>query len=186
MIKISKRLECVAKKVTKKSCVLDVGTDHGLLPVYLIEKKIAKKVIASDVIKSIVENTRKSINSKGLTEYIKVVLSDGLKDINDKKIIGESVDTIIIAGMGGILMRDILLNRETFLKGKKLILSPHRDADVVRKYLHKIGFKIIEETIIEDRKDKFYNIIVAEEGNDSLYTKFDYKFGKKIFGGSIC
>lgn len=180
MIKISKRLEKVASKVKKKSYVLDVGTDHGILPMYLIEKNIACSVIASDVVPSIVEKTKKEVSKNNMQDKIKVVLSDGLKDIDDKRIIGNKIDTIIIAGMGGILTETILKNRVRFVKGKRLILSPHRDVDLVRKYLHKIGYKIVSEDMIEDRNDKYYNVIVAEEGKDSLYNELDYKLGKKL------
>ena len=61
MIKISKRLQCVAQNVNRNSSVLAVGTDHGLLTMYLIENKIAQKVIASDVIQSIVDKTSNPI-----------------------------------------------------------------------------------------------------------------------------
>lgn len=180
MIKISKRLERVASCVNKKSIVIDVGTDHGLLPMFLIENKIAKKAIASDVVKSIVERTSDSIKHNGFSDDIKVVLSDGLKNINDEKILGQKADTIIIAGMGGILTCDILNARKDFIRDKKLILSPHRDDDLVRKTLHANGFKITKEEILEDKEDKFYHIICATFGNDTKYKDIDYKLGKKL------
>lgn len=175
MIKISPRLMLVTKFIKKNSYVLDVGTDHGLLPMYLVENKIIDKAVASDVVPSIVEKTKAKVKENKLDDKIKVVLSDGLKDIKENKI-----DTIIIAGMGGILTVDILKAREKFLKGKTLILSPHRDVDLVRKYLHEIGFKITKEEILEDREDKFYTIIKAVEGKDTYYSELDYKLGKKL------
>ena len=175
MVKLSPRLTLVSKFVKKNSYVLDVGTDHGLLPMYLVENKLIKKAIASDVVPSIVEKTKAKVKENKLDDKIKVVLSDGLKDIKDNK-----VDTIVIAGMGGILTVDILKARVKFLKGKTLILSPHRDSDLVRKYLHEIGFKITKEEILEDREGKFYTIIKAVEGKDTYYSELDYRLGKKL------
>lgn len=175
MIKISPRLTLVSEFIKKNSYVLDVGTDHGLLPMYLVEKGIVKKAVASDVVPSIVEKTKAKVKENKLDDKIKVVLSDGLKDIKES-----SIDTIVIAGMGGILTVDILKARTKYLKGKTLILSPHRDVDLVRKYLHQIGFKITKEEILEDREDKFYTIIKAVEGKDTYYSELDYKLGKKL------
>ena len=180
MIKLSKRLEHVASYVKKNSIVIDVGTDHGLLPMYLIENKIAKKAIASDVVPSIVEKTKDAVLMNGFSDDIKVVLSDGLKNINDKKILGIDTDTIIIAGMGGILTSDILKAKKDYLKNKTLILSPHRDDELVRRTLHELGFKITSEEVLEDREDKFYHIICAKEGKDTNYKDIDYKLGKKL------
>ena len=146
MIKLSKRLEHVASYVTKNSIVIDVGTDHGLLPMYLVENKIIKKAIASDVVPSkaampdrsyrfppffesigsmrrkkknmTTDNFDNQIIKNGFKENIKVVLSDGLKSINDKKILNEETDTVIIAGMGGILISDILKARRDYIDNK--------------------------------------------------------------------
>lgn len=175
MIKISKRLEKVASYVKKNDVLLDVGTDHGLLPMYLVEKKIINEAIASDVVEKIIDKTSKAVKENGFDKNIKVVLSDGLKNINDK-----NVTVITIAGMGGILISDILKNKKKYLKGKRLILSPHRDSDVVRKTLHELNFKIVDEDVLLDKNDKFYNFIIATEGIDSKYTANDYKLGKKL------
>lgn len=180
MIKLSKRLEHVSRYVKKNSIVIDVGTDHGLLPMYLVENKIVKQAIASDVVSSIVTKTRDAVNKNGFGDQIKVVLSDGLKNINDKKILGTDTDTIVIAGMGGILTSDILKARKDYIKNKNLILSPHRDDELVRRTLHELGFKITSEEVLEDREDKYYHIICAKTGSDTKYTDNDYKLGKKL------
>lgn len=175
MIKISKRLEKVASYIIRNDYVLDVGTDHGLLPMYLIKKGIINEAIASDIVPSIVASTTKAVREKGLDKSIKVVLSDGLKNIKDK-----DITTIVIAGMGGILISDILKQRKDYIKNKRLVLSPHRDDDIVRKTLHELGFKITDEDVLEDKENKFYHFIIASSGEEKKYKDEEYILGKKL------
>jgi len=175
MVKLSKRLMKVAERVKKGDIVVDVGTDHGLLPIYLIEKGIAKRAIASDIIEEICTKTKEKIKDLGYLEKIRVIKSDGLLNVKD-----EEVNDVIIVGMGGMLICEILNKSLAYLEDKTLILGPHRDNDKVRRFLHKVGFKIVSEDIVEDKNNKFYYIITAKKGKDEEYSDFEYEFGKKL------
>jgi tRNA A22 N-methylase len=88
-----------------------------------------------------------------------MILSDGFDNVND------NFDTAILAGMGGILITNILSKGLDKIKGAKLIIEPNSDASLVRDFLAKNNYKITYENAIYDA-NKYYEIIVAEEGNE--------------------
>ena len=93
-MELSKRLTKVASLVTEGASVADIGTDHGYIPIYLIENNIAARAIALDINKGPLERARMHIVGHGLKGQIETRLSDGLKEVKP----GE-VDTMIAAGM---------------------------------------------------------------------------------------
>lgn len=174
-INISNRLIAVASMVTPGYVVTDIGTDHGYVPIYLIENNIANRVIAMDVNKGPLERAKDNIKKNAFENKIETRLSDGFAAMQK----GEA-DIAVIAGMGGELMVNIMeKGRDVVLGLKEMVVSPHSEIDVVRRYLHKIGFKIEEEKIIKD-EGKFYTIIRCVKGEDKVYTELEYKYGAKL------
>jgi len=172
---LTKRLEKIASYVKKDAIVADVGTDHGYIPIELAKKGIVSKAYAMDINKGPLEKAESNIKAYGVDHMVKVILSDGLTGLDD-----ESVDTVLIAGMGGMLISKILTEGMDQLKGvKRLILSPHLDVDVVRKSVHQLGFSIVEEDMIIDEK-QYYNIIVCEKGSELYHSQKDYQYGKLL------
>lgn len=165
-MKISNRLKECAKFVTPYRNVADVGTDHALLPIYLVKQNLADKVIASDVGVGPLGFAKRNVMSEGI-KNIDVVLSDGIKHITD------DTEVIIISGMGGKLIADIL--KDDLRNTKKLILQPNMAANLLRLHLQSIGFKITEEVVLNDN-NIYYEIIIAEKGEMSL-TEDEVIFG---------
>ncbi|MBR3588877.1 MAG: SAM-dependent methyltransferase [Clostridia bacterium] len=173
MIKLDTRLKMAADEVRQGKKVVDIGTDHAYLPAYLIENNICPSAIAADIGKGPLENAKKVVStSKELSDRIELRLSDGLKEIES-----DETDDIVIAGMGGILISEILtaapwVKDET----KRLILQPMSHAEDVRRYLCENGFEIIKEKACTDGKHN-YIIIVAEfrnkinDKNEAFYYK---------------
>lgn len=171
---LSERLLNIANLVPKCDLAIDIGTDHAYVPIYLVKKNIAKNVIASDISKGSVQKAQQNVNLNNCKDRIECRLGDGLDVLYDN----EYADVIIVAGMGGMLVNYVLnINKEAFKKTKRLILQPQRDNDKVRKFVHSIGFKIIDEKIFYD-DDKLYNIIVCEKGQDYQYSEKEYLYGK--------
>ena len=173
LIKLDTRLKMAAEEVRQGKRVADIGTDHAYLPAYLIENGICPTAIAADIGKGPLENARKVVSaSKELSEKIELRLSDGLKEIE-----AYETDDIVIAGMGGILISEIL-SAAPWVKdeAKRLILQPMSHAEDVRKYLCKNGFEIIKEKASTDGKHN-YILIVAEFKNktDDKDDAFYYK-----------
>lgn len=170
---ISFRLNKIAEKVSKNSIIADIGTDHAYIPIFLYKNNIIKKAIACDISKGSLEKAKLNILKYNLGQYIETRLGNGLEKVS----LEDNVDTIIMAGMGGMLMIDILKNDMEIAKASKtLILQPQKDIVEVRKFLHKNEFQIQDEEMIID-EGKFYNIIIAKKGIQS-FTEKEYMFGK--------
>ena len=179
-IKISDRLEKVAKCVNKGNRVADIGCDHAYTAIYMIKNNIAKNVIAMDINKGPLHKADNNIKEYGCEKQIETRLSDGAKELQ----VGE-VDTILISGMGGRLTKKILEESLDVIKSSsQLVLQPQSEIYIVRQFLHEIGFKIeCEDMLIDD--GKYYVIInaineytknkitdISRENNKELFDKY--------------
>jgi len=173
-VRISERLKCVADNVTFNHTVADIGCDHAYTSIYLVKNKISPHVYAMDVNKGPLLCARKNVEMHGLTDKITIILSNGLKEVKPDY----DIDTVLISGMGGNLMIDILTDGKiNEVKYKELILQPQSHIADLRKYLHESGYKIVNEQMVYE-DSKYYNIIKAVYGKDSIYTETEYEYGK--------
>lgn len=171
---ISERLKAVAGMVTKGKKVADIGTDHGYVPIYLVENSICSKVYAMDINEGPLKIADKNIAIHGLSDKIETIQSNGMEKLKDNM-----VDGAIISGMGGDLIVDIL-SRGKNIKGiNELVLSPHRRVDLVRKYLLENNWEIIDEKMLID-SGKYYTIIKVLKNDEKLhmYSDVELKYGK--------
>lgn len=142
-------MKAVASMVTPGNVLADVGTDHGYVPISLVQRKKIPKAIAMDVNKGPLKRATTHIADSQLGEFIETRLSDGVKKLE----VGE-VDSILIAGMGGELVIHILSDgMEVCRSVKELILQPQSELEKVRQFLRENNFKIVDEDmVIEDGK----------------------------------
>ena len=166
---LSKRLKTVSDLVSPCEKVADIGTDHGYVPIYLIKENIAEFAYAMDVNEGPLNIAKANIIEEGLEDRIETILSDGFDNFGDR-----NAESVIIAGMGGDLIVDIL-SRASKYDFKELVLSPHKRVDLVRKHLCESGYKIIDEKMVEDA-GKYYPVIKAHKG-DSDYSEVQLEFG---------
>lgn len=151
---ISKRLVLIANLVTPGNRVADIGTDHGYVPIYLLRNNIAPSAIAVDISGPSLEKAKENIISANLKEKIECRLSDGLEKIENAE-----VESIIVAGMGGILIDRILrADVKKTLSFREIILAPHRDVGLIHKFADEFSCSIAYDNTILDKK-KYYNII---------------------------
>ena len=170
MIKLSKRLLSIANLVDDNSKVVDIGCDHGLVSIYLAMNKQNISIIASDINQNALDNAIKNINKYHLEDKIKVCLSNGLENINDE------IDTIIISGMGGHTIIDILTNNQEKLNTvNNIIIQSNNDIEYVRRKIVKLGYYIKKEELILD-KNIYYTVILFTKGKKK-YTNKEYYFG---------
>ncbi|MBR3631367.1 MAG: SAM-dependent methyltransferase [Oscillospiraceae bacterium] len=160
---LSARLQACASFVTQGGRICDVGTDHALLPVWLVEQGIAAEAIAADIGSGPLQAAERTIAAHGLTGRIRTILSDGLANIPERE-----VTDIIIAGMGGETMVHILASAPFPLDGKRLILQPMTKAEILRQWLYSHGFVIREECCARE-DNRLYAVMLAE------YTGACYK-----------
>ena len=140
-MQLSERLRMAAGLVTKGNIVADIGCDHAYTSIYLCKEGIAPRVIAMDVNRGPLLMAKKHVEEEGLGETIALRLSDGLKEL----VPGEA-ETILLCGMGGLLMMKILTDcPETTAAAKELILQPQSEVGEVRHFLHNSGLKMLNE-----------------------------------------
>ena len=147
-ITLSPRLLAAAAFV-RGGALIDVGTDHAYLPVYLMQNGIIERAVACDVAKMPLQNAAETVKLTGFTEKIQLRLSDGLDAVSP-----DEADEIVFAGMGGTLICR-LLSRAYWLKNasKHLIFQPQSRAEELRAYLYDNGFEILgEKAVFEGRR----------------------------------
>ncbi len=153
---LSERMRAVAHMVSAGSVVCDVGCDHGLVSVYLVQQRISPRVLAMDLREGPLGAAREHVTAYCLEDRIEVRLSDGLH----KYEIGEA-DTLVCAGMGGGLMRRILEEEpEKASSFRELVLQPQSETEAFRHFLRVNGYTILDETMLEE-EGKFYQIMRA-------------------------
>jgi len=171
MINISPRLKQISSFVEDNSKIIDIGCDHGLVDIHLMQTKKNLQILASDINKNALNNAINNIKKYNYTDKIKTQVSDGIKDIDTT-----AYDRIIISGMGGRSIIGILKDSPKVLKKvDTIILSPNNYQEDVKRYLTKNNFYIYNEEFVKDGKF-IYQIIIFKKGKKK-YTKKDYFFG---------
>lgn len=172
-MQLSKRLKAVASFVTEGNILADIGTDHGYIPIYLVKNGIIPRAFAMDINKGPLERADEHIAEEGLHDSIETRLSNGLDKLYENE-----ADTVLVAGMGGALIIDILQRgRKVLDTVKELVLSPHSEWEEVRRYLGDSGYKITQEDMLIDA-EKYYVIIKAIKEKPEEYDEVQLKYGK--------
>ena len=167
-MELSKRLKRIAEHVDKCESVADIGTDHGYIPIYLVKEGICKKAIASDINKGPIEKAKVNVAFEGVSNKVKCLLGPGLNPLK----VGE-VNGVILAGMGGNLTRDILLaDMDKVKKYDFIILQPAQNPEVLREFLYKNDYEIIDEDLIKD-EGRFYELFKVKYNENSEKLVFE-------------
>lgn len=159
VISIDERLKDIASLVDNCTTIADVGTDHGYLPIFLIQTGVCKKAIASDVAKGPLSKAVENIDKYQLNESIETTLCSGLEKIPS------NVDTVIMAGMGANLIIDLI--KEAPYKYETYILQANLNVNLLREFLSNNNFKIVDEKVSFVGK-KFYEILKVKQGQQTL------------------
>lgn len=170
--KISQRLEAVASYVPQGARLVDVGSDHAYLPLFLVEQGRIEFAIAGEVVQGPYQSALQNVEQAGQTDKIAVRLANGLAAVE----LTDQVSTVTIAGMGGRLIAEILeAGKDKLGSVERLVLQPNNREDDVRRWLVAHDFQLIAEEILEEN-DKIYEILVAEKGSTDL-TVDQLRFG---------
>lgn len=168
MAQLGNRLGAIYEMV-KGGTVADIGTDHALLPVALVQNGKCTGGFACDIKKGPLESARRTIAAAGLCDRIERVLCDGIPAVC------ADCDTIVIAGMGGLMIADILA-RASVAEHTQLLLQPMTKAAELRRYLVHNGFVIVWETYVREGK-MIYVILDARRGQSVPYSEADIEVG---------
>ncbi len=173
--RLDRRLECAAELVRHGASVVDVGTDHAYVPIYLVATGKCPSALATDVNQGPIDRAKINIVSYGLSDKISTLKTDGLKGVE-----GFDPECVMILGMGGELIARIISEAEWLRRTDKkirLVLQPMTHPEYVRKYLFDNGFDIVDEKIC--KSGKYYDIMAAEyDGIHRKYTELDALIGK--------
>ncbi|CEN78072.1 tRNA (adenine(22)-N(1))-methyltransferase [Paraclostridium sordellii] len=176
-MKLTDRLLKIASLVGENKKIADIGTDHGYIPVYLLNNNKIDYAILADVNKGPLENARKEVKHNKLENKVDLRLGSGLEVLKINE-----VDEIIIAGMGGILISELLnVKKDVSQSVEKLILQPMQAQSELRKYLYNNGYEIINEVLVKE-DFRIYEIIETKyTGKDTVVTDdIYYEVGKKL------
>lgn len=161
------RLRAIADLVPAGSRLADIGTDHGYIPIDLLLSGHIPSAIATDIGQMPLNHARHTAQCCGLSEGIDFRLGDGLAPLAP-----DEADVIVIAGMGGDNIADILTASPWAREGPLLLLQPMSKAEVLRAFLPEHGYCVEAERLVAD-KGKLYPILTVRGGTMSPATAAD-------------
>lgn len=157
MLNLTNRLKLVADCVRPCICMADIGTDHAYLPAWCLLNGKSQFAIAADINPKPLQNARQTLGTYGLEDRIELRLSDGLQNIS-----ADEVQEIVVAGMGGNQIADMIANTPWLQDSKKhLVLQPMTHFEDVRKALLENGFEILSEQTTKEG-ERLYLVICAQ------------------------
>lgn len=172
--RLDARLSAIASEVPDCDLACDIGTDHGKLACWLMAGERAKRMIVSDISKQSREKARDLFIQYGVEDRAVISGEDGLFAIA-----GERPDVVILAGMGGGLIHDIL-GQPVELNGAKLVLSAHTELPLVRSALQKRRYAITRELLVK-ASGRYYRVISAIPG-DQVLSPLEMELGYNLIG----
>lgn len=172
---MDKRLQRISDYVEQGMKIADIGTDHGYLPIELIQSGKIDYAIVSDISKESLKKAQALIRQKKLSFKVDARVGAGLTILEKRE-----VDAVIIAGMGGHLIAQILEDGKEVIRQSdfRFILQPMQNPEALRKYLILSGYDISNEALAKEGS-KIYQIIVAQKGQAKSYDSIELQYGKK-------
>lgn len=160
------RLERVATHVPAGARLADIGSDHGYLPVALLNRGAISAAVAGEVALTPFHAAERTVRENELEQQVCVRLADGLAAIEAE----DGITAVSMCGMGGETIRDILERGKARLSGQeRLILQPNGGEQPLRFWLMEHDYRIVSEEVL--RENRFdYEIIVAERTGPVKYT----------------
>ena len=174
---MNERLKLISTHIDNGIGFVDVGTDHGYLPIEMCLNGYNGNVFASDINEDPLNKAKRNAREASVSDKMEFLLCDGLETS-----LQEKIDTIIIAGMGGDTICAILDKAEWCMDGRyKLILQPMTKAEVLRYWLVYNGFEIKSEELVLEN-GTIYQIIVTVFGGETVLNDAELFAGKR----SLC
>ncbi|HEY8449512.1 MAG TPA: class I SAM-dependent methyltransferase [Bacillota bacterium] len=172
---LSARLLKLASKVPDDTVVADIGTDHALLPIYLVSIGRCPRAIAVEAAEGPFRRAREAIAAFGLEDSIDLRFGNGIEVLQP----GE-VDVAVIAGIGGTQIVSILEAQPAVRASiRRFVLQPTRGAAEVRRFLHQNGYRLCDEELVPEAR-QIHEIIVAEPGVEAIDDEILYEIGPRL------
>lgn len=179
---LTKRLAMCAELVGGRGIVCDIGTDHAYLPVYLVESGKCTNAYACDVADGPLSSARSTVTQSGLADKIRLIKSDGLNSVPP-----DGISDVVLAGMGGELIMDIIGRADWLKNGVNLVLQPNTRETELIKYLCGNGFDITQKRACEDGRFIYIALGAKYSGNIREISDFDaYVYGLDMADEASC
>jgi len=177
---LNRRLKTIIEQVPPCEILADIGTDHAYVPIYAVKTGVCTRALAVDVKTGPLAAASINVNRHGLEKRVEIRHGNGLDAVRISE-----CDVVVIAGMGGLLISEILsLSIEKAKAANVLILQPNNAAEALRKWLYENGFAIAGEKLVKDA-GKIYCIIKAKwDGRAESRDEYTYYVGEKVFDGN--
>ncbi len=155
-MKLKGRLKLIYDMIPQCDTLCDIGTDHALIPAYALLNKRCRRAIATDMRKGPLVQAKQTLKAYNLQSIMDLRLGNGLEAISM-----DEADVIVIAGMGGVLITELMGNQlDKAKKAKRIILQPMYAQEVVRPFLWQHGFTVIDEALTREGK-KLYQVLAV-------------------------
>ncbi|MBT9173381.1 MAG: tRNA (adenine(22)-N(1))-methyltransferase [Syntrophomonadaceae bacterium] len=178
-MKLTPRLAALAELVPAGSVVADIGTDHAYLPVYLVQERSCRRVVASDISPGPLAQARETVTAFNCLHKIDLRLGEGLQVLHAD----DGIDTVVIAGLGGRKIAALLdEGRDKLQWVSRLLLQPAQDAAALRLYLAGHGFALLQEALVLEGR-RLYEIILAGPGREEETDPFRLAVGPRLLEG---
>ena len=177
-IHLTPRLQSVAALVPPGARVIDVGTDHAKLPVWLVQSGQIEYAWASDIRRGPLKSAERLIHETGTEDRIHIRLTDGLQGFGP-----ESGDTVVMAGMGGETMCSVLDAAPWTKNDTLLILEPQSKQAFLRSWLCARGYRIIHESLVKDA-GHIYPLLMARGGAPDEFSLMELHTGRMALIGA--
>ena len=168
-IALDPRLSMIARMVGQCECCADIGCDHGRLGAFLLQTDRCRCVQLTDISAPSLDKARRLMRDLGLADRVRFSVGDGLAALEGRP------DVVVIAGMGGATIADILRAGRDRLAGARLVLQPNVAAPQLREALCRMDYAVTDERVVQDGR-RCYVIIQAEPG------RADYGLKERIVG----
>ncbi len=171
---LSPRLQAIAHLVQPCRCAADIGTDHAYLPVWLCLENKCDTAIAADVNQGPLDRARETVERFDLAHRVSLRLGSGAEPLSP----GEA-DTIVIAGMGGLLIGELLkASPEVFKQAKQILLQPMSSIPELREELYQLGYSIQKEILVREEEKLYHVLSVLQEPEPDSFSPVDFLLGK--------
>lgn len=168
-IALDPRLSMIANLVGRCESCADIGCDHGRLGAFMLQSGLCRQVVLTDISEASLAKARRLIGDLGLSDRAAFAVGDGARALP------QSVDAVVVAGMGGATIAQIVRDGRDRLGGARLILQPNVAARQLREALSECGYAIVDERVARDGR-RNYVIIAAEPGHS------DYDLKQRVVG----
>ena len=173
-VSLSARLSAIAESLPRGGTICDVGSDHGILPLYLVQKGLVAHTLVTDLNDQPLERAKKAFREAGVFDKADFILTDGILDV-----LSYSPDAYVIAGMGGETISGILLRalsgipKETFFA-----FQPMTKQGELREFLYRNGFRISDEKAVSENGKSFLLIFAFFDGIKRIPSEDEVLFGE--------